>query len=231
MDYIKENIHKIKEEVAKIAEKTGRSGDDIIIVGATKTVEADVINKAIEYGLVNIGENRVQELIKKYEKVSDKAVWHFIGHLQSNKVKYIMDKNMLIHSVDSERLLNEINKRAGDKGISARVLIEVNVSGEESKYGVSPEEVYQMIENNEQRDNVKIEGLMTIGPFGVSDEETRQVFRKLNNLFLDIERKKYNNSSMKYLSMGMSSDYEIAISEGANIIRIGSAIFGERKYN
>lgn len=230
LDAIKRNIAAVRERVARAAADAGKRESDILIVAAAKTVEPERINFAIEQGITNIGENRVQEFADKYGHVDKRAVWHFIGHLQTNKVKYIIDRVALIHSVESERLLDEIEKRAAGSGITARVLIEVNASGEDTKFGIAQDEVLKIIENNEKRANVKIEGLMTIGPNTPSENEIKKVFRKLYKLFLDIEGKKYNNSIMKYLSMGMSGDYELAIREGSNMIRLGSAIFGERVY-
>jgi len=227
---IKENLDIIREKINRAAEASGRRGEDIILLAATKTVDADRINEAVSLGVTHIGENRVQELTDKYDKVTDDATWHFIGHLQTNKVKYIIDKAQLIHSVESERLLDEIDRCAEKKGICARVLIEINQAGEESKFGIEPDEIWQILDNNENRKHVKIEGLMTIGPNTPDEAEVTRVFRELNKLFLDIGQKKYNNSSMKYLSMGMSGDYELAIREGSNVVRIGSAIFGRRNY-
>ncbi|MBR5218499.1 MAG: YggS family pyridoxal phosphate-dependent enzyme [Clostridia bacterium] len=227
---IKENLDIIREKINRAAEASGRRGEDIMLLAATKMVDADRINEAVSLGVKNIGENKVQELTDKYDKVTTDATWHFIGHLQTNKVKYIIDKAQLIHSVESERLLEEIDRCAAKKGICARVLIEINQSGEQSKFGIEPDEIWEILENNEKREHVKIEGLMTIGPNTTDEAEVTRVFRELNKLFLDIGQKKYNNSSMKYLSMGMSGDYELAIREGSNVVRIGSAIFGRRNY-
>lgn len=227
---IRENIQMIREKIEKAAAFSGRRAEDIMLLAATKMVEPERINEAVSLGIKNIGENKVQELTEKYDKVTDDAIWHFIGHLQTNKVKYIIDKAQLIHSVESERLLDEIERQAAKREICARVLIEINQAGEDSKFGIEPDEIWQILENNEKRKNVKIEGLMTVGPNVPEEKEIARVFAELNKLFLDIKAKKYNNSSMKYLSMGMSGDYELAIREGSNVVRIGSAIFGRRNY-
>jgi pyridoxal phosphate enzyme (YggS family) len=229
MSSIKENIENIYKRIRLTCEKSGRSPDDIILVAATKTVDADRINEAIiGAGIKVIGENRVQEFRDKYDYILPSAKKHFIGHLQTNKVKYIVGKADLIESADSEKLLDEIDRCAKKLNIVQKALIEVNASGEETKFGFDPDEVEKVILNNENRENVKLCGLMTIGPNTENDDEIRKVFRDLYNLYLDISRKKYHNSSMEFLSMGMSADFEIAVEEGANIIRIGSAIFGKR---
>lgn len=224
---IERNIREIKEKVSRAAKRSGRSGEDITIVAATKTVQPDRIQEAVNEGIINIGENRVQELLDKFGKVEN-GIWHFIGHLQTNKVKYIIDKASLIHSVESEKLLDEIERNAEKNNITARVLIELNASGEETKFGIGYDDIMPVIENNEKRKHVKIEGLMTIGPNIRSDVKIRQVFQDLYKLYLDIGQKKYYNSSMQFLSMGMSGDFEIAIEEGSNMVRIGTAIFGVR---
>ena len=224
---IEKNISEIKEKVYLAAQRSGRKSEDITIVAATKTVAPERIQEAVNEGIINIGENRVQELLDKYGKVEN-GIWHFIGHLQTNKVKYIVDKASLIHSVESERLLDEIEKTAGKMNTTAHVLIELNASGEESKFGIGYDDVMPIIENNEKRNHVKIDGLMTIGPNVRGEERIRKVFQDLYKLYLDIGQKKYYNSSMQFLSMGMSGDYEIAIEEGSNMVRIGTAIFGLR---
>ena len=162
--FLQENISAVRERVLKAALAAGRKAEDIIVLGATKTVSPDNINIAVDNGIINIGENRVQEFCDKYNSVSKNAIWHFIGHLQTNKVKYIIDKVQLIHSVDSEKLLDEIDRQAQKHGICADVLLEVNQAGEASKFGLDPENVLRVVENNEKRNNVKIKGLMTVGP-------------------------------------------------------------------
>lgn len=230
MESIRENILEIRQKIDEAAKASGRRGDDIAIVAATKTIDPDRINFAISQGIDHVGENRVQELMEKIDHIDKRAEVHFIGHLQTNKVKYILGRVGLIHSADSDKLLDEIEKRSAARGITSRVLIEINMSGEESKHGIDKNDIMPIIERNEQRERVKIEGLMTMGPLHATELEVRKVFEELNKLFLDIGAKKYNNSNMKFLSMGMSNDYVPAILEGANIVRLGRAIFGERIY-
>ncbi|MBQ7036130.1 MAG: YggS family pyridoxal phosphate-dependent enzyme [Clostridia bacterium] len=226
---ILDNLEKIQNEISVAAKRAGRDAKDIILLGATKTVDPEIIQKAVDGGLSYIGENRVQELCDKYDKVH-RAHWHFIGHLQTNKVKYIIDKAELIHAVDSAHLLDEIEKQAKKHNLVSRVLIEVNASGEESKFGTGFDAVLPLIEANEKNTNVQIAGLMTIGPHTDNTDEIRTAFRNMNALYEKIGVSSYHNTKMQYLSMGMSGDYTVAIEEGANIVRIGSAIFGHRKW-
>lgn len=225
---IEERLAAIKENIAATAKKAGRSPGEIILLGATKMVEPDRIQEAVNVGLTHIGENRVQEFTEKYGKV-EPVHWHFIGHLQTNKVKYIIDKAELIHAVDSARLLDEIQRQAEKHSILANVLIEVNASGEASKFGVSFDAVLPLIEENESRPNVKIAGLMTIGPHTRDETSVRTAFSKMRRLYDSLSGQVFSHAGMQYLSMGMSGDYSIAIEEGANIVRVGSAIFGHRE--
>jgi len=225
------NLEVIKGKVKQASIRANRSLDDIQVIAVTKTVEIDLMKEAISEGLVNLGENRVQELTRKYEILNDNNIkWHLIGHLQKNKVKYIVDKVELIHSLDSYDLALEIERRAGDIGRTIHCLVQVNVSGEETKYGIEPNEVATFINKLEDLKYVQVDGLMTIAPYTEDNEETRVYFKRLKNIFDDISTLNLKNSSMKYLSMGMSNDFEVAIEEGANLVRIGSAIFGERVY-
>jgi len=225
---IRERLTLVRETIASAAAKAGRAPGEIILLGATKTVEPSRIQEAVDAGLMYIGENRVQELTEKYGKVNP-VHWHFIGHLQTNKVKYIIDKAELIHAADSERLMDEIQRQAEKRGITANVLIEVNASGEESKFGVGFGEVLPLIEANEARSNVEIAGLMTIGPHTRDEKSVRTAFKNMRSLYETLEKQKFTHTRMQYLSMGMSGDYSIAIEEGANIVRVGSAIFGHRE--
>jgi hypothetical protein len=228
---IKENIDIILEKTAAAAIRSGRNPEDITVIAVSKTVDADRAREAAEDGLINLGENRVQELVNKYELLSDTAVkWHLIGHLQKNKVKYIIDKAVLIHSVENLELANEINKRALQHNITANVLIELNIGEEESKFGIGEESVYEFVKLMEQFENIKILGLMTVAPFSENPEDIRWVFKKMKEIFNKISGMKLKNTEMKILSMGMTNDFEIAIEEGANMVRIGTAIFGARKY-
>lgn len=228
---IKENIDEILKRTAAAAMRSGRSPEDITVIAVSKTVDAERAREAVEGGLVNLGENRVQELVSKYEQLSDIGVkWHLIGNLQKNKVKYIIDKTTLIHSVENLELANEINKRAQKNNIISNVLIELNIGEEESKFGLDEENVYSFVKDMGQFENIKVLGLMTVAPFSENPEDIRWVFKKMKGIYDKISGMKLKNTEMKYLSMGMTNDFEIAIEEGANIVRIGTAVFGARKY-
>lgn len=228
---IKENIDAILERRDKAAHRSGRNAEDITVIAVSKTVDAKKAREAVECGLVNLGENRVQELVNKYEELSDTDVkWHLIGHLQKNKVKYIIDKAELIHSVENLELAKEIDKRAAQHDLTANVLIELNIGEEESKFGLNEESVYDFVKSMDQFENVKVLGLMTVAPFAENPEDVRWVFKKMKEIFDRISSMEIKNTEMKYLSMGMTNDFDIAIEEGANIIRIGTAIFGAREY-
>ncbi len=229
MSQVRENLEAIKEKIDNAAKKSGRSADDITLIAVTKTYSPEIINEAIDCGVTDIGENKVQEIVEKFDKVKS-VRWHLIGHLQTNKVKYIIDKVHMIHSVDSIRLMDEIERQAQKHNIVMKILIQVNVSGEESKFGISPDEIDEMLFHAEGLKHVKVCGLMTIMPKIDSDISNRLHFVNIKQIYIDISQKKYNNSTMKYLSMGMSGDFEIAIEEGSNMVRIGRAIFGERNY-
>lgn len=229
---IAENIKAIEEKITAAALKSGRKREDILLLAVTKTVDTSIMKEALKLGLNEFGENKPQEINRKYDEfVNDDVKWHQIGHLQTNKVKYIIDKVCLIHSLDSVKLAEEINKRAEAKGISMEVLIEINIGDEEAKHGVAYEDAENLALEVSKLSNIKVKGLMCVAPF-ISDEAVlRQYFKKMNKLFIDIRDKNYNNIDMKYLSMGMTNDYEIAIEEGSNIVRIGTGIFGARNYN
>jgi len=224
-DYIGGNIEKLKKEIAIACSKCGRNSDDITLVAVSKTVGAEEIQQAINHGCSVFGENRVQPFIEKYEHFVEEVDFHLIGHLQTNKVKFVVGKAKLIHSVDSIRLLDEIERRSKAANVVQDVLIQVNVAGEESKFGVTVDELYKLIEHNEDNKHVKIKGLMTMAPFVDDPEEIRWVFRKLRDVFIDINAKTFYNTDMEYTSMGMSGDFTVAIEEGADIIRVGSKIF------
>ena len=226
------NYKLINERIAEAAEKSGRKREDITFLAATKTVDADVINYAISLGLDHIGENKVQELLSKYEKYDlAHASLQFIGHLQTNKVKYVIDKVCLIHSVDSIKLMDEIERQAEKHNLDMDILIQVNISGEETKSGISKEEVEDLLKYAGKLKHVKVKGLMTIAPKTDNSVTNRLHFDNMRQLFVDIKQKKYDNVNMVYLSMGMSGDFETAIECGANMVRVGSAIFGARDYS
>ncbi len=222
---VAQNYANIKQRVTDACLRCGRNPDEVTIMAVTKTVPCDKINEAIDLGITTLGENRVQELLTKYDNVKDGCSWHLIGSLQTNKVKYIADKVSMIHSVDSVKLAAEIDRQCKKLGRVMDILIEVNVSGEESKHGISPDEVEGFIEDLKNFDNICISGFMTMAPFGAPEGEIRDIFANLYKMYVDISQKKYNNINMRYLSMGMSSDFEIAVEEGANIIRIGTSLF------
>ncbi|MDD5795793.1 MAG: YggS family pyridoxal phosphate-dependent enzyme, partial [Oscillospiraceae bacterium] len=217
------NYKKIEEKIAEAAEKSGRSREDITFLAATKTVSADVINYAISLGLKYIGENRVQELLQKYDSYDlNNASLQFIGHLQTNKVRQIIDKVDLIQSVDSVKLAKEISKQSVLKNINSNILVEVNIGREENKSGVMPEQVEDLLWEISKMDNIYVKGLMAIPPICENKQKICEFFHKMHNIFIDISGKKIDNISMEVLSMGMSSDYYEAISEGATMVRIGS---------
>ncbi len=223
---VKDNVNNIKSRIKAACKRSGRSVDEITVIGVTKTFEADKITEAIECGIENVAENRVQELVRKYDQVEG-VNWHLIGHLQTNKVKYIADKVTLIHSVDSLKLAEEIDKQAEKHDRVIDVLVEVNVSGEESKFGVSPDDLHNILSEIGKFPNIKVQGLMTMAPLLADKDEIRQIFKKMYKIFIDNRAKKYNNINMGILSMGMSNDFEIAIEEGATMVRIGRAMFAD----
>ena len=225
-----ENYSQINDNIATSAKKIGKTVDDITLLAATKTVDVEVINHAINSGIKVIGENKVQEFLSKYEQYAS-VEKHFIGHLQTNKVKDIIDKVSLIHSVDSYRLAQEISKQAVKKNVIANVLLEINIGNEQSKSGFMVEEAIDAVEKIAGLDNVIIKGLMAIPPICENPEGNRPYFAKMKKLFIDIDAKKIDNSSMEILSMGMSDDYAVAIEEGATMVRLGTALFGRRNYN
>lgn len=231
MENIKANIEKVNEKKAAAAEKAGRNGDDILLVGVTKTRTAEEINKGIDAGLTDIGENKVQEIMDKYDFVKP-VKWHMIGHLQTNKVKYIIDKVSMIHSVDSYKLAEEINKRAGQHDLTMDILIQVNSAQEESKFGISTDETEELIRRVlENCPNIRIRGLMCIAPFAEDPNDIRVYFAEVKKLYDQYGAIEHERLDFQYLSMGMSHDFEAAIQEGSNLIRVGTAIFGERDYS
>lgn len=224
------NYLDVKRRVEEAAIKSGRAKDAVTLIAVSKTKPVSDIKQAVEAGAFRLGENKVQEIMEKYDSFPD-VEWHLIGHLQTNKVKYIIDKVKLIHSVDSLRLAQEISKRAKQHGTTMDVLVEVNIGGEESKSGVAPEAAEELCLDIAKLENISVKGLMTVAPIVENSEDARVYFRKMNKLFVDIRDKSYDNIDMEYLSMGMTNDFEVAIEEGANLVRVGTAIFGKRNYN
>lgn len=230
MTTIREGIQTINRKKAAAAEKIGKHGDDILLVGVTKTRTAEELNEGIDAGLTDIGENKVQEIMDKYDFVKP-VRWHMIGHLQTNKVKYIIDKVSMIHSVDSYKLAEEINKRARQHDIIMDILIQVNSAEEESKFGVKTVETEDLIRSIlENCPHIRVKGLMCIAPFSEDPEDIRMYFAEVKKLYDHYGQINHERLEFNYLSMGMSHDFEVAILEGSNLIRVGSAIFGERNY-
>lgn len=227
---IEQNLKNVEQRIAAAAKKSGRSREDIILVAVTKTHPADMMNEAIKAGVTDIGENKPQEVRDKYADVLP-VRWHLIGHLQTNKVKYIIDKCCMIHSVDSIKLMDEIEKQAKQHDVSMDILIQVNISGEETKSGITAEELDELLMHAGELQRVKVRGLMTIAPKCEHQEEAAVHFRNMKMLFDETAKKVYKNVSMEYLSMGMSGDFEAAIECGSNMVRVGSAIFGARDYS
>lgn len=224
------NLKSVTERLEKALERSGRKREDVILLAATKTVDAKTVNYAISKGISYIGENKVQEFLLKNDSINE-AHRHFIGHLQTNKVKDIIDKVELIQSVDSVKLAKEISKQAAKRDITMDILLEVNIGGEESKWGFEPENLLENIKEISKFDNLRIKGLMAIPPVCENAQENRKYFAKIYKLFIDIGAEKIDNSSMEILSMGMSDDFDVAIEEGANLIRLGTVLFGRRIYN
>lgn len=232
MGSIKDNLSEIRSKIEKAAKKVNRDSEEITLLAVTKTVDVDLVNKAMNEGITSVGENKPQELARKYDIIGDKLNWHLIGTLQTNKVKYIIDKVCMIHSLDRIALCEEIQKRAEQINREIDCLIQVNISKEESKHGLDKDEVIDFVkEVSEKYKNIKIKGLMTMAPFVEDENEIRGVFKGLKDLSTQIKELNIPNVEMDALSMGMSHDYEIAIEEGATIVRVGTSIFGERNYN
>lgn len=226
-----ENYRAIEEKVEKACLRAGRKREDVTLIAVSKTKPVSMIHELLPLGVRDFGENKVQELTEKEELLPKDIRWHMIGHLQRNKVKYVVGKACMIHSVDSLRLAEEISKEALKKQISVPILVEVNVAGEESKFGVSVQEAAFLVEQICRLPGIEVKGLMTIAPYVEDPEENRIVFRNLRKLSVDIGGKNFDNVTMDILSMGMTGDYEVAIEEGATHVRVGTGIFGERNYN
>ncbi len=227
---LRDNLSEVEQKIKAACLRCGRSRDDVLLVAVSKTKPVEMLQEAYDAGVRDFGENKPQEIKEKYPQLPDDIKWHMIGHLQRNKIKYIIDKVCMIHSVDSLRLAEAIDEEAAKHGIIMPVLVEVNVAKEASKYGIMPEETENIIRQISTLKHICVQGLMTIAPFTENAEENRIHFRNLNKLYVDIKEKNIDNVNMCNLSMGMTGDYEVAIEEGATMIRVGTGIFGERFY-
>ena len=239
---ILDNIKQVEENIIKSCEKVGRDPKEVTLIAVSKTKPYTAIEEALPSGVLDYGENKVQELTEKYEILPKDIRWHMIGHLQRNKVKYLVGKVELIHSVDSLRLANQIETEfakkneidftvVGPENEIANILIEVNMANEESKFGITSETTEQLVREISKLEHVRIKGLMTIAPYTDNPETNREYFRNMKKLSVDITEKNIDNVSMNVLSMGMTGDYQVAIEEGATMVRVGTGIFGERNYN
>ncbi|MCI9017360.1 MAG: YggS family pyridoxal phosphate-dependent enzyme [Lachnospiraceae bacterium] len=226
-----ENLAEVEKRICAACERAGRSRDEVTLIAVSKTKPVSMIEELLPGGTRDFGENKVQELCEKYDQLPRDIRWHLIGHLQRNKVKYVADKACLIHSVDSLRLAEAISAEAVKRECIVPILIEVNVAGEESKFGVPPEETEQLVRKIAELPGISVRGLMTIAPFVEDPEENRTHFSNLKKLCVDLKRKNIDNVTMSVLSMGMTGDYEVAIEEGATMVRVGTGIFGERNYS
>ena len=227
---IRERLEKVQNSISEAVKASGRDEKDVTLIAVSKTKPVEMIKEVYDAGIRDFGENKVQEIIDKYPKLPSDIRWHLIGHLQTNKVKYIIDKVCMIHSVDSLKLAQEISRQAIKHNVTADILIDVNVAGEDTKFGVKPEDTLSLCEKISTLANVRIRGLMTVAPFVDDPEENRAVFCTLRQLFVDIDAKNIDNVCMDCLSMGMSNDYTVAIEEGATFVRVGTSIFGQRDY-
>ena len=228
---ISEQLQTVRNEIAQACKRSGRNPEDVTLIAVSKTKPVSMIEEAIQAGQTVFGENKVQELCSKYEVLPKNLTWHLIGHLQRNKVKYIADKAALIHSVDSLRLAQTIDQEGKKHNRVIPVLVEVNVAEEDTKFGVSVSETLPLIDEISKLSHVRVQGLMTIAPYVDDPEENRPVFRRLKQLSVDISSKNMNNVYMDILSMGMTNDYQVAVEEGATMVRVGTGIFGERDYS
>ena len=227
---LKDNLKNVEERVQAACDRAGRKREEVTLIAVSKTKPVEMLQEIYDENIRDFGENKVQELCDKIEKMPKDIKWHMIGHLQRNKVKYIVDKVAMIHSVDSLRLAETIEKEAAKKAVIVPILIEVNVAQEESKFGLKPEEVLPFIEQIADFSHIRIKGLMTIAPYVDNAEENREIFRELKKLSVDIAAKNINNVTMSVLSMGMTGDYMVAVQEGATMVRVGTGIFGARNY-
>lgn len=225
-----ENLKAVERQIEEACKRAGREREDVTLIAVSKTKPVAMLQEVYSEGVRDFGENKVQELCDKIEQLPRDIKWHMIGHLQRNKVKYIVGNVALIHSVDTYRLAEEINIYAKKKNITVPILVEINIAGEKTKFGTAAEDAMLLVEDISKLENVRIMGLMTIAPPVVDPEENRPYFRKIKQLSVDIINKNIDNVSMEILSMGMTGDYAVAIEEGATMVRVGTGIFGERNY-
>ena len=228
---LKDNLKKVQDNLLSTCKQAGIDPKSVTLIAVSKTKPVEMVNEIYAEGVRDFGENKVQELVDKYEVMPKDIRWHLIGHLQTNKVKYIVDKVYMIHGVDSLKLAKEINKEAIKHHIKVNILVQVNIAREETKFGVLEENAIQLIEEISKLEGIAIKGLMTIAPYVVNSEENRLYFQKMKQLSVDIIHKNIDNVCMECMSMGMTGDYMVAIEEGATYIRVGTAIFGERDYS
>lgn len=227
---IAENIRDVEAKIEAACKASGRNRDEVRLIAVSKTKPLPMLQEAYDAGCRDFGENKVQEIMDKYDRMPGDVRWHMIGHLQRNKVKYIVDKVCMIHSVDSLRLAEEISREAVKKGVVVSILVEVNVAGEESKFGIDTQGAQMLVQEIAKLPGIAVKGLMTIAPNVQNQEDNREVFRKLKQIAVDIKQKNIDNVCMDELSMGMTGDYEVAAAEGATYVRVGTGIFGERHY-
>lgn len=227
---IKSNLQEVELRICDACLRSGRNREDVTLIAVSKTKPIEMIKECINYGINVYGENKVQELNEKQAQLGNNLHWNFIGHLQRNKVKYIIENVELIHSVDSIKLAEAINNEAQKKNVICNILIEVNIAGEDTKYGVTPENACELVRQIAVFDHLKIKGLMCIAPYVDNPEKNRVYFVNLRELLVDIKNKNIDNVDMDVLSMGMTGDYEVAVEEGATLIRVGTGIFGARNY-
>ena len=228
---VAENLAQVQKNINESCNEINRDPNEVTLIAVSKTKPVEMLQEIYDENIRDFGENKVQELCDKIEKMPSDIKWHMIGHLQRNKVKYIVGKVALIHSVDSYRLAEEISIQAKKHNTTVPILVEVNIAHEESKFGISEEDAILLVKEISELENIRIMGLMTIAPFVADPEENRSVFRKLKKLSVDIAAKNINNITMSVLSMGMTNDYQVACEEGSTMVRVGTGIFGERNYS
>lgn len=227
---LKENLANVNENIRRACEKSGRPTEDVTLIAVSKTKPVSMLREIYDAGVRDFGENKVQEICEKYEQLPGDVKWHMIGHLQRNKVRQIIDKVCMIHSVDTYRLAEEINIQAKKHRVVMPILVEVNIADEQTKFGISKDDAMLLVEEIAHLDGLRIQGLMAVAPYVDDPEENRKYFREIKQLAVDIQAKRLDNVDMSMLSMGMTGDYAVAIEEGATMVRVGTAIFGERVY-